>query len=207
MTTQTAFRVEQQPPVNTDARLQKSRRIDWRFLLPDPSLGHVAYAGNTCESLIEALTLFSESLTRIETTAPVTQVDSGYDGVVIKETASDDVLRRCTTLLKPGGFLYIELRQARADRLLRRLQPGKVLTAIERLGYTDGQAHWHWPDFERCTRFIPLDQTAPLMFDLSRNDEGILANAKSRLGYVLARSGVVARFAPCVSITARWGRA
>jgi hypothetical protein len=45
----------------SEAALQISRRSDWRFLLPDPNLGQVAYLGAPCGTLAESLRLFSES--------------------------------------------------------------------------------------------------------------------------------------------------
>jgi hypothetical protein len=49
----------------SDAALGVVRRIDWRFLLPDPTLSQVAHIGPAQTTLLESLRLFSESLTVI----------------------------------------------------------------------------------------------------------------------------------------------
>src|SRR5215216_5694129 len=52
--------------LHSDALLQASRRLDWRFLLPDPSLRQVAYSGPGRGALLDSLRLFSESLTLLD---------------------------------------------------------------------------------------------------------------------------------------------
>ena len=49
------------PPaaLDADALLQASRRVDWRFLLPDPNLGRVAYLGPRRGALLDSLLLAS----------------------------------------------------------------------------------------------------------------------------------------------------
>src|ERR1044071_531014 len=49
-------------PLDADVLLQASRRVDWRFLLPDPNLGRVAYFGPARGALLESLRLFSAAL-------------------------------------------------------------------------------------------------------------------------------------------------
>ena len=48
--------------VDHDALLQSSRRVDWRFLLPEPDLGRVASIGPSDPELVESLGLLSEEL-------------------------------------------------------------------------------------------------------------------------------------------------
>lgn len=55
---------------SNDTLLQLSRRIDWRFLLPDPELGRVACFGASDELLVSALKRFSAALTLVEVDAP-----------------------------------------------------------------------------------------------------------------------------------------
>ena len=49
--------------VSHDALLQASRRVDWRFLLPEAELGRVACIGETDPDLVRSLRLFSSELT------------------------------------------------------------------------------------------------------------------------------------------------
>lgn len=187
---------------NTDALLQQSRRVDWRFLLPSPRLGRIAYLVADGEPLLQALTNFCESVTRLDASSRETGVDP-FDGLVMKQPATLNTIERFSSLVKPDGFVYIELGKPWTTPLSAR----KVSGVLQRCGYTDVRRHWHWPNFERCTRFIPLDQPAPLSFDLSRQSEGQPAHWKAWVGHSLIRSGVAGRLAPAMSVLALRGTA
>src|SRR5690606_22634784 len=93
--------------------LEASRRVDWRFLLPDPNLGVVAVAGMASRSLREALPLFCEQVSFVE--APYSaaqQVD-----VVVICGGLDAPLADALALVKPGGHVYVEM-HGRAGRSL-----------------------------------------------------------------------------------------
>jgi hypothetical protein len=87
-------RVPDGQALDADALLQASRRVDWRFLLPDPNLGHVAYVGPGRGALIESLRLFSTSLTLPETRATTTAI-AQYD-LVVTSGPSLEMLRRAS---------------------------------------------------------------------------------------------------------------
>ena len=88
---------------NRDFLLQKSRRLDWRFLMPNPDLERVAYLGPENDPLVEALLIFSRSLTRIESTQ-IPNVKKKFDLVVVKNP-SIQVLDLGARLVRPGGHL------------------------------------------------------------------------------------------------------
>src|SRR5262245_31091445 len=103
--------------LDTDALLQASRRVDWRFLLPDPNLRQVAYLGPAHGALLESLRLFSASLALSEAAS------AQYD-VVVAHNPPLDTLRRAAGLIRPGGFLYVEAYGPLHRRRLRR-GPGR----------------------------------------------------------------------------------
>src|SRR5262245_35723918 len=103
--------------LDADALLQASRRVDWRFLLPDPNLGRVAYLGPARGALLESLRLFSVSLALGEAAG------AQYD-VVVAHNPSLDGLRHAAELVRPGGFLYLEAYSPLHRRQLRR-GPGR----------------------------------------------------------------------------------
>lgn len=88
----------------SDHELQLARRIDWRFLLPEPYLRRVAYLGPEPGTLPAALKHFSESL-RIN----AVEKSGSFDLVVLclREAFS---LAKADALLVPGGFLYWEMK-------------------------------------------------------------------------------------------------
>jgi SAM-dependent methyltransferase len=190
--------------LDADALLQASRRVDWRFLLPDPNLAHVAYIGPARGALAESLRLFSAELTLI---GPTTDVVSGQYDVVVAHAPSAGVLRQAAGLLKPGGWLYIEAygpfrrRNTRPGRGLR--YAAEYIAAIGQLGLVEAAAYWHWPNFESCAEIVPLSDQNALLLAFARRRGGAAARLKSGLGRVLLRSGMFARLAPCFSIVAQ----
>ena len=201
--------------ITHDALLQASRRLDWRFLLPDPTLRHVAYVGPAHQALVGSLQLVSASLTLFNTLAACTESPGPYD-VVVARGPSYKALKVVRELVRPGGWLYVE-----NDRLFwsRRWwrrgarpampkeawlhSPAGYVAVLERLGFADVQSHWHWPDFEACTKIIPLDDLAALRFALAQAGGGPQAWLSGVLGHWLLSGGRLADVVPCYSLVAR----
>jgi len=189
---------------DADALLQTSRRVDWRFLLPDPNLGWVAYIGPARGTLVESLRLFSRALTIVDPAAgPATpQFD-----VVVAHQPAYETLRRATERVRPGGFLYVEavgpFRRGRAGGGRTPRFPADYIAAVERLGLAEATAFWHWPNFESCAEIVPLGDPGALMLAFARRRSGAGARLKSALGHALLRSGLFARLTPYFSIVAR----
>lgn len=104
------------PPLET---LKMIRRLDWRFLLPEPELGRTAYVGPQESGLAEALRTFSDPFVPLD--------DGGADAESPPEPGDCDLavvasrrmgdLRRGIQRLTPGGHLYWEV--DRQPRILR----------------------------------------------------------------------------------------
>ncbi len=193
--------------MHSDALLQAARRVDWRFLLPEPELGRVACLGPARGTLPESLRLFSASLTVIET--PQARENTAQYDVVVASGPSDEALRQMVGLVRPGGFLYVEacgpLRPGRLlnDRGPRPRFAADYLAAVERHGFVEARAYWHWPNFESCHEIIPLDDRTALLHALTRRGSDRLARLKSAFGWWLVQAGVFARTVPCFSVVAR----
>jgi hypothetical protein len=186
--------------------LEASRRIDWRFLLPDPELRDVAYLGTQQPVLIDALRRFSRSLCVMEAV-----VDSGvraeYDLVVLSQPGDDGLLQHSAELARPGGYLYVEARRSRLSAIPRwgrkgkRLRrPSDYIARLLELGLTDAEAWWHWPDFERCGELVPLADRRALLLSLARRHG---SPAKSLLARWLVRLGLFEHAVACFSVLAR----
>ena len=89
-------------------RLRASRRLDWRFLLPDGRLAHVGYLGNRDTTLLASLEMFSESVTVLGP-HDWTGGDDGRFDVLVLQAPRREMVRRAGRLLRPGGFLYAEI--------------------------------------------------------------------------------------------------
>jgi len=91
----------------SDHDLQLARRIDWRFLLPEPYLRRVAYLGLETGTLPAALKHFSESFTIFSPSAET--APANFDLVVLRLRDVPN-LTKANRLLVSGGFLYWEMK-------------------------------------------------------------------------------------------------
>jgi hypothetical protein len=148
------------------------RRADWRYLLPDPSLGLVAYPAPRDAKLLKALTLVSE---RVERSA-VTEL-AGYDVVVLTDMDGSE-LDAAAARATRGSWIYAEAAGPDAAAFARRLR---------RRGFDDVRAYWLWPDADRCKEIVPLRATA-LRHALGRRDPGARLRVRARLAGALART-------------------
>jgi hypothetical protein len=167
--------------------LQASRRLDWRFLLPDPRLDRVAYIGPKPTALVSALKLFATTLKTFGSSEVREGDYTRYDVVVV---ANPDYrqLRLGTDLLRPGGFLYVEacgLLSSRQQfgRLLtqaltnhkRLWSPQDYITVLKQLRMDGAEAYWFWPNWDASTKIIPLAGPAGLnqAFGLEQSGRGV----------------------------------
>lgn len=148
------------------------RRADWRYLLPDPALGRVAYPAPRDARLFEALTLVSERVER-----PAATAIEGYD-VVVLTGADRFALDAAADHASSGTWIYAEASGRTAAAFASRLR---------RRGFEDVAAHWLWPDAERCKEIVPMEHTA-LRHALGRRDPGARLRLRARLAGALART-------------------
>jgi hypothetical protein len=202
-----------------DYLLQVSRRLDWRFLLPNPDFGSVAYLGPEKDSLVEALQLFSPTLTQVNSLLVPGMPHNGFDLVVIKNPLKPS-FDLGPKLVKPGGYLYVEA--CGWSRLLKPRQlikygndilrqgadtaqfwsPERVKAGLRGLGFDRVNTFWHWPNFEACTRIIGLDDTDARTIAFSFQDDGIQAILKQALTHHLLPLAWVQFCVPYFSIIA-----
>jgi aminoglycoside phosphotransferase len=176
-----------------EQRLHASRRLDWRFLLPVPALDRVVYFGPPDGALLDSLRQFSSCLVTADEASPD---DAGRFDLAVVDGASAHALQMAVQLLRPGGRIYVESGGAFARRD-RGLRPHAVCRWLRRLGLPAPHMALHWPDFERCTRIIPI-QRAALRHAVH---SGMLGGAVAPVAPLL-RPSVVEWFAPAISVTA-----
>jgi hypothetical protein len=171
--------------------LNAIRRLDWRFLLPDPALGRVVYVGRGESDLLVALRIAGLDVTALTGETAGAAGASFATAVMVNPSPRDRAL--AAALLRPGGWLYAEVSGARAARRLAKHLSGA--------GFGSVQLHWHWPDFARCTRILPLDDAGALVYGLLKGRGG----AQGKAVAWLARSGALRWLARPVSVVARRG--
>jgi hypothetical protein len=201
-----------------DLLLQKSRRLDWRFLMPNPDLDRVAYLGLENDPLVEALQIFSRSLTQI---GPIqgSNVNQEFDLVVVKNP-SFRVIDLGARLVRPGGHLYLEAygwsRLLKPQQLVkfcfdglkhranfnRYWFPTQCKEMVRNLGFRNIHTYLHWPNFESCTKIIELDDTDLRTIAFSIQESGIQTLLKRLLMSGLLLPEWVQICAPYFSIIA-----
>jgi aminoglycoside phosphotransferase (APT) family kinase protein len=181
--------------VDCDARLEPVRRIDWRFLLPDPEPRRVALLPSDSASQCEALRGEIAYLTELSED-PKPDPQAAFD-LVVASRATDATLERARRLLRPGGWLYVEGRRGTGS------SPPELARALAGNGFQDARSHWHWPNHENALEIVPLDAPSALSLALRRRRGGSAALVKGWLGRGLVGSGAFPRLAPAWSVMAR----
>jgi hypothetical protein len=168
-----------QPPATEDDAevLDVARRADWRFVLPDPSLGRVAYLPPHDAALADALGFVSAGEVTLEAS------QGSYDTVVLTGGGPGQG-RAAGALLRPGGWVYAEI----AGRAT-----GAWLRSLRAAGFADVAAHWLWPRADACLEIVPLERQA-IRHVLGRRDPGARLRLRARAAGALAGAGLF-RFA------------
>ncbi len=195
----------------SDNTLQLSRRLDWRFLLPEPHLRRVAYFGAPRNTLALALQQFSEELILFENAEGNLEKppQAGFDLAVLQAPTFAQ-LECAHAQLAPRGYLYAEAQHAWEWRQARTL-PTRALNlpdiaewqaALSRLGFIEIKAHWHRPTFERAVQIIPLHDAGAMDFVFNRRAEDLMSQLKFATGRSLMKRAWLARLLQCASLVA-----
>jgi hypothetical protein len=151
------------------------RRADWRFLLPSPRLGRVAYVAPHEPGLVAALSLVSECLVLSGSLEGADAHD-----LVVFTSAQLDAIGGAHRSLRAGGWLYAEVSGRRARAWVR---------ALERRGFEEISAHWLWPDARTCSEIVALEPCA-LMHAVKRRDPGGRLRPRVAAARLLVASGL-----------------
>jgi hypothetical protein len=150
--------------------IDDARRADWRFLLPDPQLGGVAYLPPHDTELVRALEACGAS------------VDLGGAShaaeVVVITGGGPAGIARGRELLRAGGWLYAEVPGWRTPAWER---------ALRRSDFDEVAAHWLWPSARGCREIVPLEPLA-LRHALQRRDPGARLRLRARVAGLVART-------------------
>jgi hypothetical protein len=181
--------------VDRYALLEAARRLDWRFLLPDPELGRVACVGRPDPALVAALRALAGSLT----VADAAGEPEAYP-VVVAAVPTRAELHLAVRLVRPGGWLYVERQGPLAGR--GRSWPASAQRAVlARHGLDQIAEHWHWPNFAASKWIVSLGDPAAVRYALRRHRGGARARVLRRLGLLLP-TRLLAAVVPCTSIVA-----
>lgn len=166
--------------------LDLARRLDWRFLLPDPGLGRVASVGDIEPQQQVALATFAAEHRhgRVDRLA-----DGAWDVVVVGPGVPPGTARAAfERLLRPGGWAVIELpRRASVSGRERTVREELEAAAPETIA-----RHWFLPDRRSALRVAPLADRAAITAVLSRHGSRPARRALGGLARGLVRAGLPA---------------
>ncbi len=208
-----------------DELLHAVRRIDWRFLMPRPTLGHVALLGDDDPELVRALRWFSASLSMLDLDwhFPSEQAPK-FDQVVLRARGGRRV-DNAMTLVEPGGVLYWEIERGGSLRcrrvclldfldrawsfaIRRRRAPyepyslRRIRKRFERAGFVDVRWHWHRPGFHDALDIVPLRSETVLNHLFGKHNGRARGRVKRGVGKLLQKIGLLHVLVPCVSLMA-----
>lgn len=190
----------ERPATEPPGPLALARRLDWRFLLADPALGHVVVAGSPDPDLLPALRAFAGSVA-IEAPDVLHEAD-----LVVAHGPRPLELRAAIERVAPGGWIVVELVGRARARRTKTLTTGSVDAVEGRLrhdGFVDVATYWTWPDQARCLEIVPLDEPALVRLALGRRRSDRRARLKARLAGALFRVGLGPAIVPAVTVVAR----
>lgn len=166
------------------------RRLDWRFLLPDPRLGTVVCCAQADEDLLAALQLIKPIALRVMPTSQLGLDAEGWADVAVLISPSATDVRQAVHAIRPGGWIYAEVSRSvlsggRGTHTLL-----GVRRAFRAAGLHDTVLHWHAPDFASRARIVPLDQPEIVRGTLLRYEHVRFGHLKSLLGRGALRIGL-----------------
>jgi len=124
------------------------RRVDWRFLLPDPGAARtVCFASGDLRAAV--------GLVAGELREPGTRESD----LAVVADPDDQTLARARTTLRDGGCLYGEWR--------RPFLTARALTArLRRAGFTDVRCYRPWPSLRATQAWLPVGSPGPRSYFL-----------------------------------------
>jgi hypothetical protein len=173
--------------------LHAIRRADWRFLLPDPHLGQVAYVAPHDPALVRALELTADGLALSEAEG----LEAAGADVVVATGASPKAVARLAAGVRPGGWLYAEARGRASARWA---------AAFRGAGLQEVEVVWLWPDAARTKEMVALGDAAAVRHALGRRDPGARLRPRAWAARALLATGRLHLLVPSIAVIGRLGR-
>lgn len=166
------------------------RRLDWRFLLPQPLSGRLLLGGRPDALLLTALGLLEE--------VTLAGDDETADLLYLVDPDRTD-LSRLLPRVRPGGMVYLEVSRRPGGQALR-TTPGVWARRVRQAGVREVEVHWHAPDFTSRTRTVPCDHRASVLDTLARHDGRRGGRVQAGLGSALQRLHLLEHAVPHGSV-------
>jgi hypothetical protein len=190
-----------------DLSLQLGRRLDWRFLLPEPSFDRVAYFGPENAMLARALRALCPGAEICSQAAR--RIDQGGFQLAVVTSGEVSDLRAAYSALSPGSMVYLELSRRRLGAFFKPLflwplqSPDSRLALFRQIGFQDLKIYWCWPDFENCREILPLDSPEVLEWTWLTRAADVVPPWLLAVGRVLICRGWIPCLAGSLAIVGR----
>ncbi|WP_369131774.1 hypothetical protein [Modestobacter sp. I12A-02662] len=189
------------PSPTGETPLRAWHRLDWRFLLPECEPQVIACAGALDDDLVSGLPLIAPTVHTVTSPAGWAALAGTCDLVVLASPAPAD-LRPAAAALRPGGWLYAEVRRGRPSTRAPWTVRGWQ-RALRRAGLAEVAAHWHVPTIATSSRVIALDARVVLRDVLLRTRRRRFGTALSLAARAALRLGLVPVLVPEGSVVGR----
>jgi hypothetical protein len=150
---------------HADLLLHRWRRLDWRFLIPTTGWARIGCGGDADDELRRALPLLDAEVRDLSVASSSALPETCDVIVLVHPTRAE--LRSAVPALRPGGWLYAEVRRAPTAAHLRSLRGWA--NAFRREGLEQVSVQWHAPDVGSAEQIIRLDATAAVRHALLRS--------------------------------------
>jgi hypothetical protein len=133
-----------------NVRFRLLRRVDWRFLLPNPQpTKSICFANGL---LGKAVRLISDCVVDAQVNTP------GDCDLAVVIDPIQATLQRAWAALRPGGSCYTEWRSPLAGG------PKGVKRRLEAAGFEGVTCYWPWPSLSRSRFWLPLEAPGALRY-------------------------------------------
>jgi hypothetical protein len=179
-------------PDDADARLQRSRSIDWRFTLADPSPGRIVLSDGVPDEMRAALA-----------DAGWRSVEAEADVALIVHPTS----RSLSTVLpavRPGGAIHISwLGVPRRWRAAGQSAPRMAADRLRDAGFDGLRWYVLAPGSSGTEALVPLADASALDLFLRRRRAPWRSRPTRMLAELCRRTGLLVRLAPAIALTAQ----
>lgn len=180
--------------------LHRWRRLDWRLLMPELGITRVACGGAVDAELRAALPLLTADLREPRTPADWLALAGSCDAVVLVHPIRAE-LRMAVEALRPGGWLYAEVRRRPPVRGPATIAGWRA--ALRRAGLREVSAYWHLPGPNGPSEFVDLAAATALRHVVGRRGETRRRNIRARVAGALVTLGLLSFAIDEGSVTGR----
>jgi hypothetical protein len=186
--------------VQTAAATDLLRRVDWRFLLPNPAPGRVLIIGDETKNVVEACRTIFEN---VEHAPDASQASQASCELIVAVDLTPALAKQIIGARNHCSLIYGELPEEIGRRPFRRLS--SLQAQFVAAGFSEVTFYWHYPDFDHCTHIFSCGEPTSLRW-YARRRRGFLHQFQSLILGIAITTGLLPYLVKSLSITAMRNR-